>query len=172
VPYKPGHPYHPPKEGLPGRSKAQARRTREISGAIREMLDPKQLVMWHVYRAMKRPGVRLAQDEETEEYYATWDDQGMVPTDEQVEKSINWLKDNGWGLPVQSIQLDQQHKLHSTTIYNTLNVGIQGALGPQALAMMRRLMRGEIAGQSRVLDVTPGEALARDGQGDGEDGDE
>jgi len=150
MPFEKGHPYYPAKDGVPHPTKASAKRGRAVVSAVRDRVDPTQLVEWHVRRAMGAINVRWAEDEDGE-IFVTWDDEGIAPSSEQIAESIKWLADRGWGLPAQSIHLEADFRAHIEG--DAVPVG---TLPAAALAAVRAALmgtRGELPAPTDVIDA-------------------
>jgi hypothetical protein len=80
------------------------------------------LVGYYLYVAMGKPGARLGEDEDTGEVIATYDDEGIPPSEERRDAAVKWLADRGHGLPAQMIHLNEHLKTQITLVGSALDV--------------------------------------------------
>lgn len=158
----------PPNGNLNGHSKAKARAIRGLSATIREGMDP--MVYFEFFTAVAK-GQAANLDEDEDGIYVTYEAKGAIlPTLQQRIDAMRWLADRGYGMPVQSVQLDQQIRIDASQT----NLP-RGTLDVQDMIGFREVLsrsRSRLAGQHQpALDAasteTPDGSASDDHADDG-----
>lgn len=137
MPFEPGHPHYPPKDGskLGPRTPGDRKAIRDLTRAVRDKVDPSALVEFHLAVAAGH-NARLAIGESPKRgwNHVTWDASDREGVSMQAKAyAAKWLSERGWGLPVQQIQLDgEMRRVGADATKDTLPSGM-------SLAQLRKL---------------------------------
>lgn len=113
MPFQKGHKFHPPKDpdAIPGRSRAIARRIKNLAVAVNEAIEPAVFVQYWLAVASNNANVRLAEDEDGD-LFVTWDDAGPTPTQAERDNAIRELTNRGHGQAPQSHYIEKVITAH------------------------------------------------------------
>lgn len=134
-----------------GPSKQSMRRHRSIQAAIEADCPAELLVEVNMRIAQRKCRVRIEQDEDGGEWFVTWDEDGIPPSDELVMRAINWLADRRDGTPAQSIHLAAH--LHGRRDEAPLALGVIGAGALLAIRQALALPAPPVTDVSDAIDA-------------------